>query len=399
MRHRPVVRLAVPFASMLALAACSQSAETPSPVLTTRDALRDQMRQLWTTEATWTRMLIVSSAAGLDDQAAATARLVRNATDVGDAIEPFYGSEAGDHLTALLTEHVAGTTEIIEATLAADNARLQVATDAWNANADETARFLADLDPLLDYYRLYRLMTERLDEMRAETAARVGGHYDEDIAAQDRLVAGERTIGDTLTDAIAEQFPELVASRTFTSATQQSLHLSMRMDWDDQASWMRFFIVDSIAALPSAPDTTARLFRSADAIGGSMAQLYGTAAADQLTALLHAQIEATSALVAALTDGDAMQVQMATAAYDASASDLARFYDGLGPDWSRPGMEALFDEYLDRTHDEIVARVNGDWERDVMAYDMVLAQALRISDALAVMIARDVATAVPQVTD
>jgi hypothetical protein len=67
------------------------------------------MRKLWEDHTTWTRLAIVSIAHELPDLPQTQARLMRNQTDIGDAIKPYYGRRAGNRLTALLKEHIAGS--------------------------------------------------------------------------------------------------------------------------------------------------------------------------------------------------------------------------------------------------------------------------------------------------
>ena len=54
---------------------------------------RSAMRRLWEDHIVWTRMFIVSAAAGLPDAGPAAQRLLRNHSDIGDALKPFYGDE------------------------------------------------------------------------------------------------------------------------------------------------------------------------------------------------------------------------------------------------------------------------------------------------------------------
>src|SRR2546423_5654308 len=78
-------------------------------------ALQTAMRKLWEDHITWTRVFIISAAADLPDKNAATQRLLQNQVDIGNAIKPFYGAAAGDHLTALLKEHITTAAEIVAA--------------------------------------------------------------------------------------------------------------------------------------------------------------------------------------------------------------------------------------------------------------------------------------------
>ena len=60
------------------------------------------MRVLWEDHITYTRNYIISSLAGLEDAGKVAERLLRNQDDIGNAIKPDYGEQAGMKLFALL---------------------------------------------------------------------------------------------------------------------------------------------------------------------------------------------------------------------------------------------------------------------------------------------------------
>ena len=64
--------------------------------------LRRSMRKLWADHVIWTRGYIISAVAGLPDATAALNRLMKNQEDIGKAIVPYYGAEAGAKLTDVL---------------------------------------------------------------------------------------------------------------------------------------------------------------------------------------------------------------------------------------------------------------------------------------------------------
>ena len=51
--------------------------------------LHDGMRKLWEQHVAWTRLTIVSFAANTPELPATQARLLRNQTDIGNAIKPY----------------------------------------------------------------------------------------------------------------------------------------------------------------------------------------------------------------------------------------------------------------------------------------------------------------------
>jgi len=94
---------------------------TPAHALTARQlAFHDAMRKLWEDHITWTRLAIVSFAGGLPDLQATEARLLANQVDIGNAIKPYYGSTAGNRLTALLKDHILGAVALLQAAKSGD---------------------------------------------------------------------------------------------------------------------------------------------------------------------------------------------------------------------------------------------------------------------------------------
>src|SRR5512136_2503853 len=83
--------------------------------------LRNAMRQLWEEHIVYTRGFIVSSVAGLEDTGKAAERLLRNQDDIGNAVKPFYGEEAGKKLAALLRDHILIAADIVNAAKAGNN--------------------------------------------------------------------------------------------------------------------------------------------------------------------------------------------------------------------------------------------------------------------------------------
>ena len=171
-------------------------------------AFHDGMRKLWEDHITWTRLAIISFAAGLPDFDATAGRLLENQDDIGDAVKPYYGKRAGEQLTSLLKEHIAGAVELLKAAKAGDDAKLGQAKDAWYRNGDEIARFLNKANP--KYVRLGKiqaLMRGHLDQTLEEAVARLKGDFAADIRAYDEIHHHILRMADTLSSGIVKQFP------------------------------------------------------------------------------------------------------------------------------------------------------------------------------------------------
>jgi hypothetical protein len=168
----------------------------------------DAMRKLWEDHITWTRLAIVSFAAGVPDFDPTAARLMRNQEDIGNAIKPYYGRRAGNRLTALLKEHIAGAVELLQAAKAGDDARFAAAKQAWYRNGRQIARFLSDANPrFLPFSRISGLMRGHLDQTLNEAAHRLGGDFPADIRDYDRIHRHILMMADAISTGIVKQFP------------------------------------------------------------------------------------------------------------------------------------------------------------------------------------------------
>jgi hypothetical protein len=169
---------------------------------------RADMRKLWEEHIVYTRLFIVSFAADLPDLSATTDRLLANQTDIGDAVKPYYGEDAGNALTELLREHILGAAALLTAAKAGDAAAFDAANTAWYANADEIALFLHNANP--DNWPLEETqhhMRTHLDLTLNEAAHQLGGDYVQSIADYDAVHLAILEMSDFLSQGIINQFP------------------------------------------------------------------------------------------------------------------------------------------------------------------------------------------------
>ena len=174
-----------------------------------RAAFQDGMRKLWEDHVTWTRLYIVSAAAGLPDVQPTAQRLLQNQTDIGNAIKPFYGDVAGQRLTALLTPHILIAAELVTAAKAGKDADVKAASARWYANANEIADFLSAANP--EHWPRETMRSEmrhHLDLTLQEAQARLRGDWAADIAAYDAIHQHILAMADVLSAGIMSQFAQ-----------------------------------------------------------------------------------------------------------------------------------------------------------------------------------------------
>lgn len=185
----------------------AQPAQTPS--LSKAVALHEAMDQLWTDHVTWTRLVIIDFEGNAPDLKPDLARLLRNQTQIGNAIKPYYGAAAGNTLSRLLHTHIMEAVPVLTAAKNGDAAALKKANAAWYANARQIALFLSKANPAnWPVGATTQMMNTHLKLTTNEAVAHLEGKWSADIAAYDKVRAEILMMADTLANGIIAQFPE-----------------------------------------------------------------------------------------------------------------------------------------------------------------------------------------------
>ncbi|MGH2949163.1 MAG: hypothetical protein ACRDPC_23405 [Solirubrobacteraceae bacterium] len=171
-------------------------------------------------------------------------------------------------------------------------------------------------------------------------------------------------------------------SDTSNIAKQYAFRAAMRELWEDHVVWTRQVIVAIIAGSPDTDAALARLLRNQADIGNAIKPFYGDAAGAQLTTLLREHIVLAGTLLTTAKSGDADAFAAAKTEWYRNGDDIARFLANANPHWPLADMQAAMTGHLDTTLAEAVARLTGDWNADVAAYDAVHQHILHMADVL-----------------
>lgn len=167
------------------------------------------------------------------------------------------------------------------------------------------------------------------------------------------------------------------------SSAAQTLHQDLRKLWTDHVVWTRDYIIAAVGGYPDQQAAANRLLRNQEDIGRAIAFYYGKPAGDKLTALLKDHITIAVDLIKAAKAKDQATFQSVDAKWQKNAEDISEFLSKANPNWPKPTLVSMMKMHLSTTTDEVKARLAGDWEGDVRAYDAVDDHILKMSDALA----------------
>jgi len=167
------------------------------------------------------------------------------------------------------------------------------------------------------------------------------------------------------------------------SANELALRRTMDRLWEEHVAWTRLAIISLTTKAPDTQATVARLLANQTDIGNAVKPFYGAAAGKQLTALLREHILIAADLIAVAQKGDEAGVSTQQTRWTKNADQIADFLSGANPrHWKQGEMRHMMHEHLRLTTNEVFARLHGDWDADVAAYDQIHVQALGMADML-----------------
>ncbi|MGB3376366.1 MAG: hypothetical protein WBA87_14645 [Microbacterium sp.] len=136
-------------------------------------------------------------------------RLLQNQQDLGAAIVPFYGQDAGDQLAELLTTHIQQAVPVLTAAKEGDDDALKKSLDDWYANAKDIADFLSSANP--DNWPASAtepMMKMHIDQTTVYAVDLLNGDFTKAITDYDEAFSHMMGMSGTLASGIVAQFPD-----------------------------------------------------------------------------------------------------------------------------------------------------------------------------------------------
>ena len=172
-------------------------------------AVNQTMRKLWADHMYWTLATVDAYFNNPETVDLKLKRLLANQDEIGAAIVPFYGREAGNALTELLHGHINGAVPVLKAAKEDDKADLDVALRDWYKNAKEIAEFLSNANP--DNWppsATEPALKMHIDHTVDYSVNILKDDYKSAINGFEEALNHMLVLGDILTDGLAAQFPK-----------------------------------------------------------------------------------------------------------------------------------------------------------------------------------------------
>jgi hypothetical protein len=147
--------------------------------------------------------------------------------------------------------------------------------------------------------------------------------------------------------------------------------------------WTRQYVIAALGDAPDAKAAADRLLKNQEDIGGAIVPFYGRAAGTALTTVLKEHITIAVDLIAAAKAGDKTRFAAEDANWTKNAEQIADVLSGANPkNWPKKDVVDLLGVHLSLTKQEVTARLEKDWKKDVETFDQIFTEILTLSDVL-----------------
>jgi hypothetical protein len=174
--------------------------------------------------------------------------------------------------------------------------------------------------------------------------------------------------------------PALAQPLTAKKTSRQAYHDEWRKLWEDHITWTRVVIIGILDELPGTDVYIARLLQNYEDMEDALAPYYGDDA-EVLGDLIKDHLVIAAEILTAANNGDTAAMKEAVERWYANAHDIAVQMNEMNPQfWPLEETEKMWVEHLDATLAEAVAHLEGRFEDEVTAYDLVHDMALEMAD-------------------
>ena len=171
-----------------------------------------------------------------------------------------------------------------------------------------------------------------------------------------------------LAPAKAEAFGNKIKEVPYNKATCQ-LRMAERKLWIDHVLWTRSFIVSDLSELEDKGQVLERLLKNQDDIGNSIKPYYGEEAGNKLSTLLREHIELAGEVTNAAKSGDKDNLDKYNKLWYKNADEISDFLSAANPNYLKEELKDMLHKHLQFVTDQVVARLNKDWNADINSFD------------------------------
>jgi hypothetical protein len=164
---------------------------------------------------------------------------------------------------------------------------------------------------------------------------------------------------------------------------QMNLMNELRRLWMEHMIWTRQYIVSALSGLPDLDIVQKRLLRNPMDFANVLEVFYGRQKADTLRSLLEEHLKIAAAVLDYGKQGNTKAMEQYSRLWYGNADRIAAFLAGINPAWSAEDWMKLLHDHIRMVADMATARLQEEYMKDSIIFDMALEQALSMADTMA----------------
>lgn len=174
----------------------------------------------------------------------------------------------------------------------------------------------------------------------------------------------------------------------FNDSAALKARMDMRRLWSQHAALTHTYIVSATADLPDAEFVVKRALQNADDIAAAVTTYYSQASAAKLSALLRAHVMLFTDAVRMARMSEKDEMGPVQEKLEGNGREIVSFLSSANPNWKEPDLDDFIDALINHENDELMARIDHDWDGELRAWNDADQHAQKLADMLALGIQR-----------
>ncbi|MDD2217736.1 MAG: hypothetical protein PHW03_04060 [Eubacteriales bacterium] len=349
------------------------------------------MRIFWRRLVIWSRLYISSRYLGIGTAEVSFERLYIENLDFGDALRIFFNRSIGNRFSELINQFSFGLRDLITDQLEEDYDGIRQDIDRLFQNANQTAEFLASINPYFDETEFKNLFTTYLQDTIQMANLLATQDYRMNIEYFDRLMNHADIIGDAFAQGLYEY---IVSAANTTDALpsdegqrcltyeQMNMIFGIRMFWFDIVIWTRALMLSKYRNVGDYEEIYAHLQNIVDEHISNLKQFFDeTPELNQLQLEIKTYIDLIDSLATAQIAGNAAEIDEIVRQMYQNAETAASLSATINPYLNEDALKATWLNNTQNTIDLSTTFLTEDYARNFYIFSSLIDQAEISSDS------------------
>lgn len=340
------------------------------------------VRIAWRRLTTWTRAYIISRYVGIGTAEELFGRLYLEVQNFSDMIQVIFGREISRRNAGYLIQNTIILRDLITAHLEGNEEAVQQNIDRFYKNIDETAIFLASINPYWNEDEWRDMLETYLQYTIEQANAFSEGEYKKEIEISDRHTDLINRMGDIFAQGLydyltsgqqtADNLPPQDNQQCLTYEQMSQIY-KIRMFWFELNTWVRNFMLSKYREMGDVNEVFNRLQQVPIDYVNTLEQIFGeNPAIDELQLELNAFIDLIDNLITAQMAGNSDDISRITQLLYQNANERAASVSKLNPFWNESEWRTRLHNNLRSTLEETTTFLTGDYARNMDIFSTLL---------------------------